>query len=222
MTILDKDKKQQLIEELLENYVKEFLTELDIKGIDRQFATQRNRNFKNHAETVADLKAKGIYPEFIDFGNGIAAFSIKSSEWKMGHGMTNTEYTMAIRFYEWPKFYDDPQLNLVQRVNNLGKGNIGIMCSCPSFQYNYGYQSNIKKSEFYDEEHRNYWHTMPAPITNPANIGIGCKHLALLLNPYAYKLDVLPEVYRAIQEKMPNPGAGSSPSAPNSKRNTIK
>lgn len=212
----DQIKKAKL--QLMEGVIKQqILKELDARGVDRQFANQRNMNFKNHAKTVRELASKGIEPKFIDFSNGIAVFKIKSSYWKSGHGDKPTEYEMAIRFYNWNQFFDDPQMTFAHRIKNLVSGNLGLSCGCNSFRYNYGYQTFIKGSELFDDDHKQFQSTTPAPKTNPQNIGIGCKHLARLMNPYFYRNIVIPDVAKNIFDKLPKK-TGVSPSAPNSVR----
>lgn len=199
----------------------QFLSELKATGIYKQLATQRVTDFKSHRKHVDDLVMKGISPEFVDFSNGIAEFKIKSSE--EDNDLNNPgEYQMAIRFYEWNKFFDDPMLPMFRRIDRLIKGNIGLACACPSFHYHFGYQTYLKGSDIYDDEHRYLSITDPALITNPKNIGIGCKHIARLMNPYNYRLYVAPMVMKAIAEKLPNNGKSDKPnvpSAPNSKQN---
>jgi hypothetical protein len=220
--IITNKQKRKALNELLQGFVKEhLLTELNLKQIGGEFQKQTNMNFKSHGDKVKELIEKGIYPQFVDFANGIAVFKIKSSEWKLGHGFQNDEYEMAIRFYDWDRFFDDPQLTLAQRVTNMMNGNLGVACSCPSFTYNYGYQTNIKGSELFTDEFKQYQSTMPAPITNPDNIGIGCKHLNMLLNPYALKFAWAPTIMKTIKDKLPKPSA-ISPSAANSKQQQKK
>lgn len=197
------------------------LTELNASGIYRQLSTQRTTDFKNNRKHVTDLVTKGISPEFVDFSNGIAEFTIKSSD-EDNDPNTPEEYQMAIRFYEWNKFFDDPMLPMFRRIDKLLKGNIGIACACPSFHYHFGYQTYLKGSDIYDEEHSHFSITEPALITNPKNIGIGCKHIVRLMNPYNYRLYVAPMVMKSIAEKLPNNGKSNKPnvpSAPNSKQN---
>lgn len=196
------------------------LTELDASGIYRQMATQRNLDFKSNRKHVNDLVVKGISPEFIDFNNGIAEFIIPSSK-EDNDPNTPKEYQLAIRFYEWDKFFDDPMMPMFRRIDKLLKGNIGIACACPSFIYHFGYQTYLKGSDIYDKEHSHLSITEPALITNPKNIGIGCKHLIRLMNPYNYRLYVAPMVMKSIAEKLPNNGKAKTenmPSAPNSKQ----
>lgn len=197
------------------------LTELDASGVFRQLTTQRASDFKNNRKHVDDLVTKGISPEFVDFSNGIAEFVIPSSD-EDNDPSKPKEYQLAIRFYEWKKFFDDPMLPMFRRIDKLIKGNIGIACGCPSFLYHFGYQTYLKGSDIYDEEHSSLSITEPALITNPKNIGIGCKHIARLMNPYNYRLYVAPMVMKSIAEKLPNDGKSkkeNSPSAPNSKQN---
>lgn len=195
------------------------LTELDARGIDTQMTRQRSINFNNYRKNVTDLVVKGISPEFIDFSNGIAKFEIKSSGQYKDSPPT---YEVAIRFYEWDKFFDDPMLPMYQRVNKLLKGNLGIGCGCEDFKFRFGYQTYLKGSDIYDSEHSHLSIKEPALITNPKNIGIGCKHLIRLMNPYNYRLYVAPMVMNSIAEKLPNNGKNkkkASPSAPSSKQN---
>lgn len=221
MMIVTQEQLEKARDELLSKVIhQQILNELDAKGIDRQFAKQRNLNFKNHAKKVAELVAHGVEPQFIDFANGIAKFKIKSSFWKKRKGQPN-EYEMAIRFYNWDKFFDDPQMPFAQRINQMVNGNLGIACGCNSFKYNYGYQTFIKGSELFDNGHSQYQHDIPAQKTNPGNVGIGCIHLHRLMNPYFLRLEVIPKIAKNIFDKLPKP-TGASPSATNSTRKAAK
>lgn len=207
------------VKELLAGLIKErLLAELNIGGIDKQFARQRSINFYNYKKHMNDLVAKGIEPEFIDFSNGVAVFKIKSATWVDKKGKADSqEYQMAIRFYDWNKFFDDPTKPFADKIKKMVSGNLGISCGCPSFKAHFGYQTHIKGSEFFDDSNKQFQSTIPAPITNPGNIGIGCKHLSRLLNPYIYKGMVVPAVAKSIFEKLPK-NIPISPSAPNSQR----
>ena len=199
-----------------------FLNELDSRGIDQQFTTQRSSDFKNHNKHVNDLIMKGISPKFVDFSNGIATFSIKSSKADDPDPDAPKEYELAIRFYEWNKFFDDPMLPMFRKIDRLLKGNLGIACGCKSFRYHFGYQTYLKGSDVYDSEHSHLSIKEPALVTNPKNIGIGCKHLRRLMNTYNYRLYVGPMVMNAIAEKLPNNGKEKQetlPGAPTSKQN---
>lgn len=199
-----------------------FLNELDARGIDRQITHQRATNFKSYNKHVTDLVAKGISPEFVDFNNGIATFKIASSKEDSSDIDAPKEYELAVRFYEWNKFFDDPMLPMFRRIERLVKGNLGIACGCKSFRYHFGYQTYLKGSDIYDAEHSHLSIKDPALITNPKNVGIGCKHLIRLMNPYNFRLYVCPMVMKAIAEKLPNNGKSKKktvPSAPTSKQN---
>lgn len=233
--MITKEEKEQYLKQLLtgavryliekeqlksdEDVTSILLNELDARGIDKQMVKQRTTNFKNYKKHVNDLVVKGISPEFIDFSNGIAKFKIPSSNQHTGDGPK--EYELAVRFYEWDKFFDDPMLPMFRRIDRLLKGNVGIACGCESFKYHFGYQTYLKGSDIYDQQHSQLSITTPALLTNPKNIGIGCKHLIRLMNPYNYRLYVGPMVMQAIAEKLPNNGknqAKTSPSAPTSKQ----
>ncbi len=218
MIVLSQEEKKRILKELLENVVKTYLTELNVSGIDSQFSKQRSLNFKSHSKKMQELVVQGIQPEFLDFINGVAVFKIKSASWDDKKGKASpTEYEMAIRFYDWDKFFDDPTMTFMDKVKKMAQGNLGISCGCNSFKYNYGYQTHIKGSEFFDDSLTQFQSTMPAPITNPQNVGIGCKHLGRLLNKHTFKLMVVPVIAKSIFEKLPK-NTGVSPSAPNSKR----
>lgn len=210
------EKVKKLIEEVIR---KQLLLELNQKGIESEFTKQYNLNFKNHKKHFDDLVVKGISPEFIDFNNGVAIFKCKSSNWN-SIKQTNepTEYILGIRFFDWEKFFEDPMLSMNQRMDRLMKGNLGIGCDCDSFRYNYGYQTYIKGSMFYDEEHSDHNITKDASITNPGKIGIGCKHLHRLLNKWNYRLYIKEKVKESIIQKMQHVDYTNltSPSAPNS------
>jgi len=198
------------------------LQELNARSIDAHMSKQRNVNFKGYKKHVNDLIVKGISPEFVDFSNGIAKFKIASSKSNTTDPNAPKEYELAIRFYEWDKFFDDPMLPMFRRVDRLLKGNLGIACGCPSFRYHFGYQTYLKGSDIYDKEHEQFSIKTPAILTNPKNIGIGCKHLIRLMSPYNYRLYVGPLVMKAIADKLPNNGKNNkntSPSKPASKQN---
>jgi len=200
----------------------QLLNELNARSIDAHMSKQRNANFKGYKTHVNDLVVKGISPEFVDFSNGIAKFKIASSKADSTDPKAPKEYELAIRFYEWDKFFDDPMLPMFRRVDRLLKGNLGIACGCASFKYHFGYQTYLKGSDIYDKEHGQFSIKTPAILTNPKNIGIGCKHLIRLMNPYNYRLYVGPMVMKAIADKLPNNGKNAkktSPSAPASKQN---
>jgi len=233
--MITKEIKEKYLKELLAGTIKHllekeelseaeelFLNELDARGIDRQISTQRASNFKNYNKHVTDLVTKGISPEFVDFNNGIATFTIPSSKEFSSDPDAPKEYELAIRFYEWNKFFDDPMLPMFRRVDRLLKGNLGIACGCPSFRYHFGYQTYLKGSDVYDSENSHLSIKDPALLTNPKNVGIGCKHLIRLMNPYNYRLYIGPMVMKAIAEKLPNNGKSKQetlPSAPASKQN---
>lgn len=210
---------QEKLVEFLSGLIKEkILSELNIGGINKEFSRQRSTNFVNYKKHMNDLVAKGIEPEFIDFSNGVAIFKIKSATWMDKKGKADArEYQMAIRFYDWNKFFDDPTIPFVDKIKRMASGNLGIACGCDSFKAHFGYQTHIKGSEFFDDSNKNLQSTIPAPITNPTNIGIGCKHLSRLLNPYIFRGMVLPAVAKSIFEKLPK-NVPISPSAPNSQR----
>jgi hypothetical protein len=214
-----KDNEKKIIE-LVEKAIKQYLLqELDQKGIESLFMKQYNLNFKNHKKYFNDLIMKGISPEFVDFNNGVAVFKCKSATWNsVKQSNEPTEYTLGIRFFDWDKFFDDPNLSMNQRMDRLMKGNLGIGCNCNSFRYNYGYQTVIKGSMFYDEQHSNQNITAKPVQTNPSGVGIGCKHLHRLLNKYNYKLYIRQKVKETIIEKMQHVDYTNvtSPSAPNS------
>ena len=223
--IISDDVKRKYAEKLIKEILKDkILLELKSNKVDSLFTKQYNMNFKNHKKYYDELVIKGISPRFIEFNNGVALFKIKSSKWNsIKRKFAPTEYELGIRFMDWHKFYDDPQLSMNARMDRLMMGELGIGCGCPSFYYNYGYQTYIKGAQFYNEEFDHANVKTPAPITNPQNIGIGCKHLARLLNKWNYRLYVRQEVKNAIIENMPQQMPQTySPSAPNSKVRSVK
>lgn len=219
--IVTREQLEKARDELLSKVIyQQILNELDFRGIDKQFARQRDLNFKNHAKMVGELVARGVEPKFVEFANGIAKFTIKSSFWKKRKNQPS-QYEMAIRFYNWNKFFDDPQAPFDLRIKEMVRGNIGMACGCDSFRYNYGFQTFIKGSELFDNNLTQFQHTKNAPTTNPGNVGIGCKHLHRLMNPYFLKLEVIPKIAKSIYEQIPQ-ATGASPSAPNSTRKAAK
>lgn len=113
-------------------------------------------------------------------------FSYTNSEGK------NVDYLVTIQFKEFNDILDNLNDTLRVKVKKLFDGELGLHCTCKSFRYRYNYVANKKSSGIEAE-------TRPAPVTNPHEIGIGCKHIALCVTPQVFKF-ITNDVYNFLNK----------------------
>ncbi len=229
MILLSREQKKQIAKKIFAEVVDEFLLEYTETDAVRDFKDQNDAEFYSHPFHVQDLLDKGIQPEFKQFSNGLAVFKVKSSEWKTGVGNKDKEYFNFIYFKDWKNFFDDVTLTFPERMMRMIKGDLGFWCTCPSFWYHYSYAAHKKGADLLEPA---FQQKIAAPIKNPTELGIGCKHLALLFLQKTLMQEVIPkitdQVFKLINHKdgkdkkkisMKKP---VSPSAPKSKQNQAK
>lgn len=128
----------------------------------------------------------GIQPEIEDVGFNnqgmlVVIFKTKSFEYIMTKGPEEKEYNQKLVFTDWPLLWANPQLTFQQKITGVIKGNIEMKCTCNSDHYHFGYARHSKQADIYLNPGEKV--SIPAPIRNPEQFGIGCKHLALIFLP---------------------------------------
>jgi len=203
--------KEIALKEILTGYVKEILTgylksnfisEMTLKQtistLTSQILAQQSptmdglgtrstAGFWNLKKHLGDMVRAGINPEFKKVGLNnhgmvVALFTTKSSEHIVTKGPEDKEYQQKLVFTDWPSISKNPQLSFSQKVNMMLRGNIEMKCTCNSDNYHFGYARFVHQADKYLEP--NEKQSQPAPVRNPEQFGIGCKHLALMFLAY--------------------------------------
>lgn len=158
----------------LERYTKEELVLLREKRyseimnlIDPDFLRQHDR-----AKVLRGAYYKGMSPE------NTMNFIVPSSNYAE-NGIT---YDIQVAFDDWEKYRDDDTISRHMDKARLmiNNSDMRVRCSCPSFQFHYAYVTTMNDAIIDPPENR------PAPIRNPRNRGIVCKHLNRVLKTIPY------------------------------------
>lgn len=79
-------------------------------------------------------------------------------------------------------------------VEAFNSDNVYIRCSCPDFQYRFGYWLSKNDVIVGDKENR------PSNITNPNNnLGAGCKHIMLVISNHSWLIKVASTINNYIK-----------------------
>ncbi len=149
---------------IIEEVFDQILNELNRKGVE----TAADGSFIKHAKRKAELDGNTI--KFLGFTEGMAYFDIQSYTWG-----NKVKYMVRIQFKDWNNLIQSwvpgsTRAEASTLASSLIQGGIKVDCNCPSFRYHYRYVAGIKDDSAIVPEKR------PAPITNPKNRGLPCKH----------------------------------------------
>ena len=175
------------------------LNELNYTDIKSELDHQYNVNQVSRHQFFTDLlKHLNGYPQFKGIGikkSPNTGDIILIAEYDFDYTnieRQNVHYTVTIQFKDFNDIVDDLTESLKNKVNRLFSGELGVFCTCPSFHYRYNYVANTKGSGIKPE-------LRPAGFTNPLNIGIGCKHVALCMEKQVFKF-IYNDVYNTLNK----------------------
>lgn len=183
--LLDVLKSENLISEMNYN---------QIQGeLNTQYATNQ---VSRHAHFTDLLKELGGFPQFqgVSIKKSNEGDLILIAEYNFNYTNSkdqDVEYTGTVEFKDFNQILSDLNEALKAKVDKLFSGELGLHCTCPSFYYRYNYVAGIKGSGIKQE-------LRPAPITNPNDIGVGCKHVALMMNKQVFKF-IYSDVFKSLK-----------------------
>lgn len=175
------------------------ISEMNYAQIRAELDTQYSTNqVSRHAHFTDLLKELGGFPNFQ--GVGIKKIDatgdmVLIAEYDFNYINSknkNVNYSVTIQFKDFNQIIDNLEETLRVKVKKLFQGELGLHCSCPSFKYRYNYVANSKGSGIKSE-------VRPASETNPNDIGIGCKHIALCMEKQVFKF-ISNDVYNSLNK----------------------
>lgn len=160
------------------------------KGLWR-FNRRNNSKVKNYVREMNNIDMNNL------FKNGIFSINIPVK------GETD-DYFVRISFGgflevlhdQLKRFNNELDLRVIIKTLQIcyNRDDVFIHCSCPDWQYRYSYWATKGKLNSGNPEIR------PSNITNPNNnIGVGCKHVMLVLNNYSWLIRCASVIWNYIK-----------------------
>jgi len=162
--------------------------------LDTQYSTNQVSRHRHFTDLLKELNG---FPSFV----GIKLKKTPDSSYVLvaeyefrytNSDNKDVQYLVTVQFKEFDQILEDLNETLKVKIKKLFDGELGLHCTCKSFRYRYNYVANKKSSGIESE-------TRPAGVTNPNDIGIGCKHIALCMQPQVFKF-IRNDVYSFINK----------------------